>query len=295
MRVWSFRPTTGGIMTMTALHACDKLSLYGMGYNIKYSNHYFDTEYHEFLSVMNSHNHIREIQLWDHLDKEGIKLIYTVDGILSAMDTRSRDRRTSSATEYDPLLNRIRTDSYASGVTTNSYSVNAKTSHGPWRVYKRRWYILVLFSLVCFDQSVVLNTWSPISDSAKLVFGWKDGDISLLSNWGSITFVGLALVGPWVIQSLARTANRALSRTMFRHGYPESFWIVHGYPKPLIHTGQFLDGLAGIITMAAPPVVSSVWFPPEQRTLATGINVFISYMGYAVAFVIGPLVVTQTD
>ncbi|XP_019629908.1 PREDICTED: alpha-N-acetylgalactosaminide alpha-2,6-sialyltransferase 1-like [Branchiostoma belcheri] len=79
MRVWSFRPTTGGIMTMTALHACDKLSLYGMGYNIKYSNHYFDTEYHEFLSVMNSHNHIREIQLWDHLDKKGIVNWYRRD------------------------------------------------------------------------------------------------------------------------------------------------------------------------------------------------------------------------
>ncbi|XP_078661170.1 solute carrier family 49 member 4 homolog isoform X1 [Branchiostoma floridae x Branchiostoma belcheri] len=211
------------------------------------------------------------------------------------MDTRSRDRRTSSATEYDPLLNRIRTDSYASGMTTNGYSVNAtKTSQGQWRVYKRRWYILVLFSLVCFDQSVVLNTWSPISDSAKLVFGWKDGDISLLSNWGSITFVGLALVGPWVIQSLGLRVTMVGTAVLVLAGSglrcittrtPAATW--------LIHTGQFLDGLAGIITMAAPPVVSSVWFPPEQRTLATGINVFISYMGYAVAFVIGPLVVTQ--
>ncbi|XP_078580378.1 solute carrier family 49 member 4 homolog [Branchiostoma floridae x Branchiostoma japonicum] len=209
------------------------------------------------------------------------------------MDAVGRDRRTSSATEYDPILNRIRAASYT-GVTSNNHSVNTKTSSGQWRVYRRRWYILLLFSLVCFDQSVVLNTWAPISDSAKLVFGWTDGDISLLSNWGSITFVSLALVGPWVIQTLGLRLTMIGTAVLVLAGSglrcittrtPAATW--------LIHTGQFLDGLAGIITMAAPPVVSSVWFPPEQRTLATGINVFISYMGYAVAFVIGPLVVTQ--
>ncbi|XP_035663705.1 alpha-N-acetylgalactosaminide alpha-2,6-sialyltransferase 2-like [Branchiostoma floridae] len=79
MRVDSFRPTTGGIMTMVALHACDKLSLYGMGYNYKYSNHYFDTRYQEFLPVLLSHDHTREIKLWDTLDKEGIVYWYRRD------------------------------------------------------------------------------------------------------------------------------------------------------------------------------------------------------------------------
>ncbi|XP_019624487.1 PREDICTED: alpha-N-acetylgalactosaminide alpha-2,6-sialyltransferase 1-like [Branchiostoma belcheri] len=79
MRVRSFRPTTGAIMTMTALHACDKLSLYGMGYNIKYSNHYFDPQYQKFANVMGSHNHEREIELWDRLDKEGIVYWYRRD------------------------------------------------------------------------------------------------------------------------------------------------------------------------------------------------------------------------
>eukprot|EP00058_Branchiostoma_floridae_P020741 XP_002606231.1 hypothetical protein BRAFLDRAFT_84029 [Branchiostoma floridae] len=185
------------------------------------------------------------------------------------MDAVGRDRRTSSATEYDPILNRIRAASYT-GVTSNNHSVNTKTSSGQWRVYRRRWYILLLFSLVCFDQSVVLNTWAPISDSAKLVFGWTDGDISLLSNWGSITFVSLALVGPWVIQTLGLRLTMIGTAVLVLAGSglrcittrtPAATW--------LIHTGQFLDGLAGIITMAAPPVVSSVWFPPEQRTLAT--------------------------
>ncbi|CAH1265405.1 ST6GALNAC2 [Branchiostoma lanceolatum] len=79
MRVKSFRPTTGAIMTMTALHTCDKLSLYGLGYNTKYSNHYFDRKYKKFRNVKLSHDHKREIRLWDSLDKEGIVYWYRRD------------------------------------------------------------------------------------------------------------------------------------------------------------------------------------------------------------------------
>ncbi|XP_078596687.1 alpha-N-acetylgalactosaminide alpha-2,6-sialyltransferase 1-like [Branchiostoma floridae x Branchiostoma japonicum] len=79
MRVKSFRPTTGAIMTMIALHTCDKLSLYGLGYNTKYSNHYFDRKYKKFRVVRLSHDHQREIRLWDSLDKEGIVYWYRRD------------------------------------------------------------------------------------------------------------------------------------------------------------------------------------------------------------------------
>jgi FLVCR family MFS transporter len=33
-----------------------------------------------------------------------------------------------------------------------------------------------------------------------------------------------------------------------------------------------LDGIAGITIMAAPPLISSLWFPPDERTTATAIN-----------------------
>ncbi|KAI8501733.1 alpha-N-acetylgalactosaminide alpha-2,6-sialyltransferase [Branchiostoma belcheri] len=79
MRVKSFRPTTGAVMAMTALHACDKLSLYGLGYNNKYSNHYFDRKYKKFRVFRLSHDHEREIRLWDSLDKEGLVYWYRRD------------------------------------------------------------------------------------------------------------------------------------------------------------------------------------------------------------------------
>lgn len=43
--------------------------------------------------------------------------------------------------------------------------------------------------------------------------------------------------------------------------------------------------------MAAAPMVSAAWFPPEQRTTATAISSLACYSGTALSFVFGPLLV----
>ena len=58
-----------------------------------------------------------------------------------------------------------------------------------------------------------------------------------------------------------------------------------------IHLGQFITGLGGPVAMAAAPLVSSAWFPPDQRTTATAISSLACYSGTALSFVIGPLLV----
>lgn len=59
----------------------------------------------------------------------------------------------------------------------------------------------------------------------------------------------------------------------------------------MIHLGQFITGLGGPVAMAAPPLVSAAWFPPEQRTTATAISSLACYCGTALSFLIGPAIV----
>ena len=56
----------------------------------------------------------------------------------------------------------------------------------------------------------------------------------------------------------------------------------------LIHCGQIIVGFAGPVGMAAPPLLSSTWFPPHQRTTATAILAVAGYCGTAISFLIGP-------
>ena len=55
--------------------------------------------------------------------------------------------------------------------------------------------------------------------------------------------------------------------------------------------GQLLNGLAGPVTQAGPTLLSSTWFPSEQRTTSTAVAALCGSMGVALSFVVGPLVV----
>jgi hypothetical protein len=71
--------------------------------------------------------------------------------------------------------------SFADGSNATGCSVVA--------IYKRRWYILLVFSLLNIAQNAVWNTWNPLSQSVQIAFGWTLSDIALLTNWGCITYV----------------------------------------------------------------------------------------------------------
>jgi len=40
-----------------------------------------------------------------------------------------------------------------------------------------------------FNLKQVWNTWGPITQSAKAVFHWSDGEIGMLANWGNIAYI----------------------------------------------------------------------------------------------------------
>ena len=57
-----------------------------------------------------------------------------------------------------------------------------------------------------------------------------------------------------------------------------------------MHTGQFLNGIAGPVGMGGSPVLSAAWFPVNERVTATAIAAGFNAFGSAVAFIIGKLV-----
>ena len=69
----------------------------------------------------------------------------------------------------------------------------------PDKTYKRRWYILIIFALMCGTQGGVWSTWGPISTSAKYAFGWSDHTVGFLTNWGPITYIIGAPFFTWLI------------------------------------------------------------------------------------------------
>lgn len=58
-----------------------------------------------------------------------------------------------------------------------------------YKIYWWRWFVLGVFSMVCFLQVVIWNMWGFIIQFVEVVFGWEDSQIGMLVNWGNIVYI----------------------------------------------------------------------------------------------------------
>ncbi|XP_017338639.1 alpha-N-acetylgalactosaminide alpha-2,6-sialyltransferase 2 [Ictalurus punctatus] len=72
-----YRPSTGAVMLLAALHTCDVVNAYGfmtLDYR-RYSDHYYDRTFHPVLFYAN-HDLQMELRLWQQLHKAGLIKLY---------------------------------------------------------------------------------------------------------------------------------------------------------------------------------------------------------------------------
>ena len=95
--------------------------------------------------------------------------------------------------------------------------------------YKRRWYILLLFSAVAVLQGkqefcmitttnhcldTIWNTWGPIDHTAILLYGWNHELVALFANYGSILYIIGFLPMVWLLGYSLRLAMLVTSGFM---------------------------------------------------------------------------------
>ena len=57
----------------------------------------------------------------------------------------------------------------------------------------------------------------------------------------------------------------------------------------LVHLGVIFNNIGAPVAMGLGPLISAVWFPPDQRAASTAIASLAPYVGTGLAFIIGPL------
>ncbi|XP_033647959.1 alpha-N-acetylgalactosaminide alpha-2,6-sialyltransferase 2-like [Asterias rubens] len=68
-----YRPSTGALMLFTALHAgCDRVQVFGMGYQLMYSVYYYDADYQRPHVATSVHDLAKETELMDSFNDAGI-------------------------------------------------------------------------------------------------------------------------------------------------------------------------------------------------------------------------------
>ena len=163
-------------------------------------------------------------------------------------------------------------------------------------VYKRRWYILGIFCYSAIIQATIWNTWGPIAESTKILFGWTDSNIALVTNLSNVSFCVMVIPASMFMDkkglrfSLIVCSIMLIVATGLRCITSESMPLLY-----LSYSCALIFGMAAIVPFAGPSLVSAVWFPPDQRTTATALASTFNYLGFALSFLLGPLIVTNPE
>jgi len=163
------------------------------------------------------------------------------------------------------------------------------------KLYGQRWYILLVFGLMACHQCLVWNTWGPIASSVQVAYDWSDGTVAMMANWGTIMFVLTAVPLSWMIESKGLRPTCLLVSGLIMVGAVIRCCRTL-LPSPTVflaacHICSILNGIAGVTVMASPPVISSLWFPQNERTTATSINQAFNMAGNGLAMLVGPALV----
>eukprot|EP00913_Durusdinium_trenchii_P015802 g14850.t1 len=159
-----------------------------------------------------------------------------------------------------------------------------------------RWWILLVLTVMNILQALLWNVFSPISKSIKLVYGWGDSDFEWAVNAANISFM-LALVP--VNKLYARYGARC---TMLLSTVSLAFCgLIRCLPLEghafmmMVQLSMLANGMTAAWANIAGPLISDVWFPARERTLATAVAVTGPPVGQALGFVVGPSMVTTVD
>ncbi|VDI67667.1 Hypothetical predicted protein [Mytilus galloprovincialis] len=201
--------------------------------------------------------------------------------------------------EKQPLLWDDRSDNtHAINTETNSVIhttcsqndiINTDESVPRTKVYKRRWFVMVIFCLFAMSQGGSWSIYGPISATTEDAFEWRDSDIALLTAWGPIAYLITTFPFAWLIETKGiRVASLTATFLTLMGAIARCITTDPAYVTWTSNIGQLLNGLAGPVAYGAPPVLSALWFPANERTTATALNTVLNSVGSALTFTLGP-------
>lgn len=185
---------------------------------------------------------------------------------------------------------------------TISTTILVEPKLGEYTLYRRRFYVLGIFSLLAFNQCAFWLTFSPVSPSTQTFYGISSNTVDLFLNWGPIIFIpclplayllmnrknGLRhTVIILAIACFVATLLRAIpsivmspSNTRFR-----------SVSLPFLHIGQIINAACGPLVMAPVSQLSCLWFAPNERTRATTFAIMANVFGATASYLINPAIV----
>ncbi|CAF1051274.1 unnamed protein product [Rotaria magnacalcarata] len=189
-------------------------------------------------------------------------------------------------------------------MATSSNKIFSESQSTVYVLYRRRFYILGVFSFLSFNQCSFWLTFSPVSLSAQSYYNISSSTVDLLLNWGPIIFIPCLPLAYLLLNTrngLRRTviilAVACFVATLLR--VIPSIAVSPSNPHfkkislSFFHAGQIINAACGPLVMMPVSQLSCLWFGPNERARATTIAIMANVFGSTISFLINPAIVSK--
>ena len=158
-----------------------------------------------------------------------------------------------------------------------------------YRVYRYRWVVLAVFTLVNLTIQTLWIGYAPITGQAADYYGVSDTAVGAFAMVFMLAFIPLSIPAAWLIDT-------------------RGFRVATGLGAVVMGVGGIVRGLAGddyalamtatVAIAASQPLLLNAWtkmpaqwFDPAQRATAVGVVTVGNLVGTALGMVLGPVLV----
>ncbi|XP_070818847.1 solute carrier family 49 member A3 [Chaetodon trifascialis] len=169
-----------------------------------------------------------------------------------------------------------------------------------FKVYKRRWFILLVLCLLNCSNATIWLTFAPVADQSAQYFKVSLEEINWLSLVYMVVAIPLSFGTTWMLDTLGLRITLVLGSWLNVLGAVIRFCgspPAPGYTVlfPVVMLGQTLGALAQPLIVFTPTKLAALWFPDHQRATANMIASMSNPLGILLANIISPMVVETPE
>ncbi|XP_071362736.1 solute carrier family 49 member A3 [Trachinotus anak] len=164
-----------------------------------------------------------------------------------------------------------------------------------FKVYKRRWFVLLVLCLLNCSNATIWLTFAPVADQTAQFLRVTLDKINWLSMVYMVVAIPLSFGTTWMLDTLGLRITLILGSGLNMFGALLRFLgTLPGTDDKtrymVVILGQTLGALAQPLIIFTPTKLAALWFPDHQRATANTIASMSNPLGILLANIISPLV-----
>ncbi|MCI4381654.1 hypothetical protein PGIGA_G00254490 [Pangasianodon gigas] len=169
-----------------------------------------------------------------------------------------------------------------------------------FRVYKRRWFILLVLCVLNCSNSVLWLTFAPVADQTAEHLHVTLDQVNWLSVVYMVVAIPLSFITTWMLDTLGLRPTMILGSWLNMAGSVVRVVGVLSYlPEytmfPVVMVGQTLCSLAQPLVIFSPTKLAALWFPEHQRATANMIASMSNPLGLLFVNIFSPMIISRTN